>query len=351
MPTGLALALLAVSLAVTLAAARTFARRLDVLGLALGLPEALVGLLTALAADGPEISSALVALAKGEHDVGVGVVLGSNAFNLAAMIGLSALLSGTVALRRRALALEGAMGLLATLLAAGVLLGTLAPALGAVLLACGGVPYVTVLLRSRPHAHHGSRAVPAPALGGGGQAGIAQAHAPAAAPTEAHASPAPSGAESVAAPAHSHARTALWMGGDVALIVAGSFGMVQAAGTLGGRVGVSGALVGVLVLGPLTSIPNALTGVRLGLAGRGSALVSETLNSNTINLAAGIMVPALLITIEVSSGSGRLELAWLLGMTVVSLLALARPRGAGRGTGALLIALYGGFVAVQLASS
>jgi hypothetical protein len=60
------------SLAVTLVAARLFARRLDRLGFRFGFPEALVGLLTALAADGPEVTSALVALAKGAHNVSVG---------------------------------------------------------------------------------------------------------------------------------------------------------------------------------------------------------------------------------------------------------------------------------------
>src|SRR3954466_10234441 len=75
------------SLAVTLAAAAFFARRLDRVGLRLGLPETLLGLLTALAADAPEVSSALAALVKGEQAVGAGVVLGSNVFNLAAMVG------------------------------------------------------------------------------------------------------------------------------------------------------------------------------------------------------------------------------------------------------------------------
>ena len=58
--------------------------------------EALVGVLTALSAEGAEVTSALVALAKGAHNVSVGVLIGSNAFNLAAMIGLSALLAGSV---------------------------------------------------------------------------------------------------------------------------------------------------------------------------------------------------------------------------------------------------------------
>ena len=127
MSPAVAVPLFLVSLAVTLAAARLFARRLDRLGVRFGFPEALIGLLTALAADGPEISSALFALAKGAHDVGVGVLVGSNGFNLAAMIGLSALLAGSVRVARETLIFEGTVGLLVTLLAAALLLRWLSP--------------------------------------------------------------------------------------------------------------------------------------------------------------------------------------------------------------------------------
>jgi cation:H+ antiporter len=337
MPTGLALALLALSLAVTLGAARTFARRLDRLGLAFGFPEALLGLLTALAADGPELSSALIALAKGEHGVSVGVVLGASTLNLATMIGLSALLAGAVALSRSTLVLEGAMGLAATLLAGAVLLGWLDPILGVLLLACVAVPYLLVLV-------DGSQLLarlPLPTRIRAGLVSIlserAAAHAPDADEEDA-----------ARATTQVHPHHALWIVLDLVLIVAGSFGMVQAAVNLGQHWGISGALVGVLALGPLTSLPNAFTGVRLGLARRGAALVSETLNSNTINLAGGVMVPALFVAVASASNVERASLVWLLGMTCVSLLCLARPRGAGRGAGALLVLLYAGFVVLQL---
>src|SRR3954453_1963954 len=110
------------SLAVTLAAAAFFARRLDRIGLRLGLPETLLGLLTALAADAPEVSSAIAALVRGKPDVGVGVVLGSNVFNVAAMIGLSAVLCGRIRIRRQALAIEGAVGIAATVIAGALIL-------------------------------------------------------------------------------------------------------------------------------------------------------------------------------------------------------------------------------------
>ena len=135
------------SLVVTLAAARVFARRLDRIGVRFGFPEPLIGLLTALAADGPEICTALVALIKGAHSVSVGVLIGSNVFNLAAMLGLSALLVGSVRLPREALLLEGLVGAFATATTAAVLLGWL-PALPAVLLlGCVLVPYVLLLIR------------------------------------------------------------------------------------------------------------------------------------------------------------------------------------------------------------
>jgi cation:H+ antiporter len=337
MASGVALALLALSLAVTLGAARTFARRLDRLGLAFGFPEALLGLLTALAADGPELSSALIALVKGDHSVSVGVVVGASTLNLATMIGLSALLAGAVALSRSTLALEGAMGLAATLLAGAVLLGALAPIIGVLLLACVGIPYLLVLI-------DGSRFLAHLPLSGRTRAALV------AILSERTAAHTPDASEEHAAYTTTQVRPhhALWIILDLALIVAGSFGMVQAAVSLGQHWGVSGALVGVLALGPLTSLPNAFTGVRLGLARRGAALVSETFNSNTINLAGGVMVPALFVAVGSISSIERVNLAWLLGMTCICLLCLARSRGAGRGAGALLVLLYVGFVVLQL---
>ena len=84
MPVALAVPLFIASLTVTLSAARLFARRLDIVGTRFGLSETVIGLLTALAADGPELAAAVIALAKGEHEVSAGVVVGSNIFNIGA---------------------------------------------------------------------------------------------------------------------------------------------------------------------------------------------------------------------------------------------------------------------------
>jgi len=311
----LALPLFVASVAVTLAAAALFADRLDHIGPRVGLPEALTGLVTALAADGPEISSALIALAQGEKRVSLGVVLGSNVFNLAAMIGVSAVVAGAVRLGRRALAIEGAVALLATLFGVGVITGALSPWVAMVCLMATLVPYL--LLIGRGAAHAGPPMVRA-----------------AASPDD----------------------PALWKPIALAvvavvLIVLGSLGMVNSAVSIADRWGIPAAIVGTLVLATLTSLPNAFTAIRLGVNHRGTALVSETLNSNTINLAVGVILPALFLSLGGVSGLVGFDLVWLIAMTSFTLLLLARAPGAGRVAGAALISMYLVFVAVHLAGA
>jgi cation:H+ antiporter len=325
-----ALALLAVSLAVTLVAAATFARRLDRMGARFGLPEVVIGLLTAAAADGPEVSSAVSAVAKGAHAAGVGVIVGSNAFNLASMLGLSALLAGTVRVRRQTLILEGGVGLAVTAIVIALLLGALPAGVAVLALACVLGPYLALVIAGAhvaryPHLPAAVKRLIALSIDDG------------------------DGHEGQAPQAHfaTH-RQILLMGLDVVLIVTGSFGMVEAALSLGQQWAIAPALVGALVLGPLTSLPNALTGLRLGLAGRGAALVAEAFNSNTINLVAGVAIPGLFVTLTTHSASARVDLALLVVMTALTLVLLGSARGMRRLGGSALAGAYLLFVVIEV---
>jgi cation:H+ antiporter len=308
MPVLLDIFLFAASLALTLAAASFFARRLDRVGLHLGLPEALLGLLTALAADAPETSSALVALIKGKHDVGVGVILGSNVFNLAAMIGLSAVLCGRIRIRRKALTVEGAVGIAATVVVGALLLELIPAWLALVLLAVVIVPYLAVLSR------------------------VGERHRP----------------DHVLAHGEALLVPALTLVPALALIVAGSTGMVESAVSLAHRWSVPDAVVGIFVLAILTSLPNAFTAARLAFQQRGSAVVSETMNSNTTNLVFGISVPALFVSLGSTAALTQFELGWLLLMTLAAIALLGRRGGVTRSGGLAILLLYAVFVAVEL---
>src|SRR6202050_61545 len=97
--------------AVSIGASWVLVSRLERVGARLGLSEALLGMLAALAADAPEITAAVTALVRHDQRIGAGVVIGSNVFNLAALLGLSALVAGQIALHRRVIELAGAVAL------------------------------------------------------------------------------------------------------------------------------------------------------------------------------------------------------------------------------------------------
>jgi cation:H+ antiporter len=231
-------------------------------------------------------------------------------------------LAGSIRLSRDTLLLEGASGACVMLLGVAVLLGWLAPVLAVALTACVLIPYVLAISGADRFL--------------GRLAGTLDPEPP---------KPRPRNPTSDDPTHHLLGLIVL----DVTLIVAGSIGMVQAALTLGEHWGISTAVLGTLILAPLTSLPNAVTAARLGLAGRGAALVGETFNSNTINLAAGVIAPSLFVTFTAPSSTAKLQLGWLVAMTCVCLLALAKKRGIRRPEAAAVIALYVGFVAIQLA--
>ncbi len=88
-----------------------------------------------------------MALIKGPHDASVGVIVGSNTFNLAAMIGIGALIAGCVQVARPTLVLEGTVALAVTAIVVAPLVGWL-PAVAAVLMiACFVGPYLLLVLR------------------------------------------------------------------------------------------------------------------------------------------------------------------------------------------------------------
>ena len=311
------------SLAVTLVAAAVFADRLDRLGERIGLPEALLGLLTAAGADAPELAAAITALATGAKGAGLGVVVGSNVFNLGAMIGVSAIVAGSVTLRREALAVEGGVALGITGAVCLLGFGVVPPWAALTIVLALLVPYVAVIALAESHTlSWRRRQVFRHALG------------------RHHHRRRPRGRE-------------LWgpllaIPPALAAIVLGSIGMVHASLRLGDRVGLPQVLVGVLLLAVLTSLPNAYTGIRLGRAGRGSALVSETMNSNTINLVGGIAVPALFVGFGTRfSNLLAVDIVWLLAATALTLALLWRPAGVGRRGGVLLVLSWVGFAVVQ----
>ncbi len=324
-------ALFLASLTLDLAAAFVLARTVDRIVHRFALPEGLLGVLTALAADSPEIASAVTALLRHQHDVGIGVVLGSNLFNLAGLLGLSALVAGQVSIGRHAMVVQGGVAMIVVLISAALVLGWLAPPAAVALLALVLAPYL-VLTASRPGRwesagkHHAGRRFLAMALHEEGQDSVR--------PTTAR-------------PA---TRTDLLGAVPALLAVVGtSVVLVISATTLGDRAGLPRPLLGTLVLAALTSLPNVVAGVRLAGHGRGTAVVSATMNSNTANLVVGLALPALVLGVGPVTQVVRVQLGWLLALSSVA-VGLGLRDGLSRRAGGVIVVLYVAFVVVTVSA-
>ena len=88
MAVGLSLFTFLVGAVVSLATSWVLVSALERVGERLRLSEALLGIVAAVAADAPEITASITALAHHQATIGAGVVLGSNVFNLAALLGV-----------------------------------------------------------------------------------------------------------------------------------------------------------------------------------------------------------------------------------------------------------------------
>lgn len=328
MPVSWNLAVFLGALVLVIVSSLVLGKELDRIGHRLHFSEGLIGLLTALGADAPEISSALAALLHGRPDVGVGVVVGSNVFNLAGLLGLSAVVAGHVRVSRQGLMLDGTVAMIVTVVAAAMVLGALSPVAAVALLCAVLAPYVAVsAMRPGQVAR-----LPLPA-------GIHRFLDQAVVHLQQE-------ARKDQTPPQARWPDFLSVVPALACIVIGSFWMVDAAVAVGQHWKISEAITGNLGLAVVTSLPNVVMAIRLALHGRGAAVVSETLNSNTLNLLAGLCAPALRFGSPAPSRGATLAVGWMLGATILSVI-LAYTRGElRRWEGSVIILTYVVFVAL-----
>jgi len=303
--------------------------RLERVGERLGLAEALLGLVVALAADGPEITSALAAVTTGHREVGVGVALGSNAFNLAAMLGLSVLAVGGLRLPRFATMLEGALALLIAAIAVAAVMAWIGPALGLILALGVFLPYVFVC--ALPPAARAQLPLPRPLLTwlrrAIDQEIVTIQRAPRAGRVD--------GLVVVAA---------------AIAVIGASIVMEQTATTIGAQAGIPTIVIGGLVLAAVTSLPNAVAAIYLSLRGRGVAAMSEAFHSNAFNVLLALLVPAVIVGLDAPTAGVALAAGTYLALTLAAVVFALAGRGLGRWAGLILVAGYLGYVVLVVAT-
>ena len=317
-------------MAVSLAASWLLVSRLERLAERAGFSEAWLGLVAALAADAPEITSAVTALSRGQASVGAGVVIGSNVFNLAALLGLAAVVAGQVAFHRRVVLLAGIPGVWVAACCLLVVMAVLAPAAGLALALAVLIPVTALLGLRRARLER----LPLPGRWTAWIAGAVHDEE-----TEL--------AEAIR-PVPGTWRDGLVAFAALVAVVGASTVMELAATSLGRKYGIAEIVTGGLVLAVVTSLPNAVSAVYLARRGRGAAVLSTALNSNAINVVAGLLIPASLTGLGPRSAQAVLVAAWYAGLTVLALALAWRGRGLRRLPGTVIIVGYLAFTTALL---
>ena len=318
----------AASAAVSLGSSWVLVSRLERVGARLGLSEALLGMVAALAANAPEITAAVTALATGQSRVGAGVVLGSNVFNLAALLGFAAVVAGRIALHRRVIELQGAVASWVAVVAVVAVVGAISAGAGLALALVVLLPYLVAL--GVPHDRLRRLGLPR-----SWSVWLTRAIEE----EELELEPA-------IHPRRGRVLDVVLALAAVLVVVGASVAMERSASTLGGHLALSEIVLGGVMLAGVTSLPNAVAAVYLARRHRATATLSTALNSNTLNVAAGLLLPATLAGLSASSAPTTLVAAWYLGLTVFALALAYFDRGLRRPAGALIIIAYLVFVVV-----
>ena len=146
--------------------------------------------------------------------------------------------------------------------------------------------------------------------------------------------------EEIIHPPQGRFRDVLLAAAALVMVVAASVVMERSGTSIGTHFGVPQIVTGGVVLAAVTSLPNAVAAVYLAARGRGAAMLSTTLNSNALNVTAGLLLPATITGLGAPSVHAVLIAVWYLALTAAALAFAFRDGGVRRATGAFIIGSY-----------
>ncbi len=333
------------SLLIAIGSSAWFTRRLEAICAALDWPPSLLSLLGALGANIPNYAASIVAISGHEMEVGLGIIIGSNIYNIAIILGIvtfavphrdGIVLKVRMAHDVRTVALYTLTGMLTTLCGVWFLPGTplvslfRVPLLFTILLTIVMVTMVALFgglilhaLRRTHYDHDESLTVPMLWR-------MARQKWVSAVPLR---------------------QLLIWIG-EALLALVTALGavvvMVQSGQSLTSALHMPQVLAGLLVLAVATSLPNTIVAFILARTDREASCVEEIFSSNSINATLGIALPVLFWHSVVHDQL----LLWLdaplmVVLTLAGLLCVLRRR-VDRIVGALLLLSYVAWVIVHV---
>lgn len=273
-----------------------------------GIPPLVIGLtVVAFGTSAPELTVSLSAAFKGASDVAVGNVVGSNIFNIAVILGITALIRPPrvhLNLIRR----EIPFMILVSAIGCGLV------ALGRVSRFAGIVLFLGLIAYTVYTIHVARR----------------QSQA--------------SDVSSV----ETDLRMPAWLCGGLitaglAVLVVGSHLFVKGAVAMAQAFGVSEAVIGLTIVAAGTSLPELATSVVAAFKGEADVAIGNIVGSNVFNLLCILGLTAAVVPIDIA-GVGLRDVLYMLGLSLLLLPLAYTQRSISRAEGGLFIAIYGAYL-------
>ncbi|NYB27633.1 MAG: calcium/sodium antiporter [Methanobacteriaceae archaeon] len=305
---------LVISLIIVVKSADVFVDNLVEIGSTLGISEIILGVTaSAIGTSLPEFGSALIASLSGSVDIGVGTVIGSNIWNIAGILGISATVSGVIRTNKKGLTRDWLMTLITgIILLIFMFFGDIHWSASIIMIAAYGY-YLHLLIKSQREQNQVN-----------------------------------SSEEEKIDESENNQNKRNIDKKTIALVVIGLIGLIIGcrilvfSGVELARIaGIPAMIMGLFTLAIGTSIPELVVTLSSAMKGLHDLSIGTVLGSNTFNILIGIGIPALVMTVPVEPLSLTFDAPVMLFITILLMVLIrAGKMKLNRIAGIILVASY-----------
>lgn len=324
--------ILLVALIIVIKSADIFVDSLVEVGESLGISQIILGVTaSAIGTSLPEFGSAMIAVFSGNPDIGVGVVIGSNIWNIAGILGISSLAAGYIFVKKEELKRDGLMTLLtAVILIIFMLIFNEITRVVGIVLVVVYIIYLYILIKSQNKKSNSeveeSTESKQPEKSSSGNVLV----------------------EEVMVSGRSRNKNILISLAGLAGLIIGSRLLVYSGVEIGELTGVPQIIMGLFALAIGTSMPELVVTLRSAMKKMHSLSIGTVLGSNIFNILIGIGLPSLFMTIPVDKLAVSFDAPVMIGVTALLILLSYRKSKLSRIGGAVLVSVYVAYIVTRI---
>ncbi|MEN6290461.1 MAG: calcium/sodium antiporter, partial [Methanobacterium sp.] len=292
----------------------------------LGISQIILGVTaSAIGTSLPEFGSAMIATLSGSVDIGVGTVIGSNIWNIAGILGITATFAGVIKSDTKGLKRDGAVTLATALILMFFMFFGDIGKIAAIVMIIVYAIYLRSLIKAQKEDTEDNKIK------------IEEK-------SELESNNKKSESKLKSIPPKSIA----WILVGFAGLVLGCRLLVYSGTGIGEILGIPEMIMGLFVLAIGTSIPELVVTFSSAMKGLHDLSIGTVLGSNTFNILIGIGVPALVLNVPVDHTSLIFDAPAMIFVTVLLLLLIKKDMKLTRNNGLILLATYITYAVIRI---